>query len=206
MNHTDIELIERRVAYQGYFRIEAYRLRHRLFAGGWSHELSRELFDRGRVAGVLLYDPDRDAVILVEQFRIGALASGRPPWVVEIVAGIIEAGEEAADVARRETHEEAGCVIGELIPLYDYLVSPGCTSERVALFCGRVDSANIGGIHGSVQEHEDIRVSVVGVDDALRALDDGRIANSLTIIALQWLALNRDGLRRRWSNERNVGA
>ncbi len=206
MNHSDIEISERRVAYQGYFRIEAYRLRHRLFAGGWSHELSRELFDRGRVVGVLLYDPDRDAVILVEQFRIGALAAGRAPWVVEIVAGVIEPGEAAADVARRETQEEAGCVVGELLPLYDYLVSPGCSSEYVALFCGRVDSSNVGGIHGLPYEHEDIRVSVVGVDDALRALADGRIANSMSIIALQWLALNREGLRHRWRNGRDLGA
>ncbi|HEX6980941.1 MAG TPA: NUDIX domain-containing protein [Alphaproteobacteria bacterium] len=201
MDSQDVQIIQHETPYRGYFRIDRYRLRHKLFNGGISPELSREVFERGHAVGVILYDPDRDAVVLIEQFRVGALAAHRRPWITEIVAGIIDPGEEPADVARRETYEEAGCDVIELLPIYDYLVSPGCSSETVKLFCGRVDSRKIGGVYGLAHEGEDIRVSVVPLEDALRDLASGRIESSIAIIGLQWLALNRDMLRKRWSSE-----
>jgi len=161
-------------------------------------------FDRGQAAAVLLYDPARDSVVLIEQFRIGALASTarlkkRGPWLIEAVAGVIEAGESAEDVVRREAAEEAGLEPSDLIPMLDYLSSPGCMSESVALYCGRVDASAAGGVHGLDHEHEDIRVLVVPFRQAVEMVESGRFFNAHTIIALYWLALNRDRVRRRWS-------
>ena len=197
----DVKTVECRTVYDGYFRIDRYRLRHRLHAGGWSGEMTREVFERGHAVGVLPYDPVRDEVVLLEQFRVGALAAGWAPWLIEIVAGIVEEGETAEDVARREAMEEADCQVAELVHLHDYLVSPGGTSESVTLFAGRVDSAGAGGIHGLDHEHEDIRVFTLPADEALDLLARGSIRNALAVIALQWLALNRNELRKKWGRK-----
>lgn len=192
------EIIGREVCYQGFFRLERYWLRHELFSGGVSRVLARELFERGHAAAVLPYDPERDAVVLIEQFRIGALEDAHGPWLLEIVAGVMEQGESAEDLARREAMEEAGCAIQELLPVCEYLVSPGGTSERIHLFCGRVDSRQAGGVHGVHEEGEDILAHVVPYAEAMRWLEQGRIRSASPIIALQWLALHRDELRQRW--------
>jgi ADP-ribose pyrophosphatase len=194
----NVQIFDRTLRYKGFFEVVRYRFRHRLFAGGWSSEIEREVFERGHAVAVLPYDPAADAVVLIEQFRIGALAAGFPPWQVEIVAGIIEEGEAVEAVARRETLEEAGAVLSTLIPICRYLVSPGGASESVAVYCGRVDSHKLGGIHGLPHENEDIRVEVVPFAKAIVELNAGRITNATCIIALQWLALNRDRLREEW--------
>jgi ADP-ribose pyrophosphatase len=195
----NFEIIEKSLRYKGFFEIVRYRLRHRLFAGGWSGEIQREVFERGHAVAVLPYDPSADAVVLIEQFRIGAVVAGFAPWQTEIVAGIVEEGEAPEDVARRETEEEAGASVGALIPICRYLVSPGGASESVALYCGRVDSRNLGGIHGLPEENEDIRVDVRPFAQAMVELNAGRITNAVSIIALQWLALHREELRRSWT-------
>lgn len=200
MIDTDVEVIEKETCYQGFFRIARYRLRHRLFNGQWSSELSREIFERGHAAAVLPYDPIRDEVILIEQFRAGALDAPGGPWLLEIVAGMIESGETAEDVVKRESMEEANCTVTDLIPLYDFLVSPGGTSERVALFCGRVDAKHAGGTFGAQHESEDIKVHVVSLDAALALLQSGELNSASAIIALQWLALNRSQVRNAWAN------
>jgi len=189
--NTNVEVLEKTICFEGFFRIEKYRLRHRLFSGDWSHPLVREVFERGHAAAVLPYDPIRDEVILIEQFRVGALAAADGSWLLEIVAGMIEAGETPQDVVKRESIEEADCIISDLIPLYDFFVSPGGTTEHVALFCGRVDSTHAGGVHGAVEEGEDIKVHVVPLDTAIAFLNSGKITSASAIIALQWLALNR---------------
>ena len=160
--------------------------------------MDREVFERGHVAAVLPYDPDLDAVVLLEQFRIGAYLAAFPPWQTEIVAGIIEAGETVEAVAARETQEEAGCAILDLVPICRYLASPGGTTESIALYCGRVDSRGVGGLHGLAHEHEDIRVEVVPFATIADRLERDDVGNAVTIIALQWLLLHRDDLRRRW--------
>lgn len=198
MDDADVEIVARDTCYQGYFRIDRYRFRHRLHDGGWSGEITRELFERGHAVAVLPYDPRADSVVLIEQFRIGAYAARLPCWQTEIVAGIIDPGESPEDVARREASEEAGCAILDLVPVHRYLVSPGGASESVVLFCGRVDSRGLGGVHGLDDEDEDIRVEVVPWAQARARLDEGDIGNAVTIIALQWLALHRDEMRRRW--------
>lgn len=198
-SRADIEIIEQKTVFQGYFRIDRYRLRHKLFAGGWSGEVMREIFERGHAAAVLPYDPVRDTVALVEQFRIGALSAGRDPWMIEVVAGIIDAGEAPEDVARREAVEEAGVVLTALEKAHTVLASPGGTSETCVIYCGRADLSKAGGVHGLAEENEDIRVLVVPATEAFAMLAAGRVENATGVIALQWLALNRERLRREWA-------
>lgn len=195
----NVEIIEKAVRYKGFFEIVRYRFRHRLFAGGWTGEIEREVFERGHAVAVLPYDPAADSVVLIEQFRIGALVAGFAPWQTEIVAGIIEENEAPEAVARRETMEEAGAQVGSLVPICRYLVSPGGASESVAVYCGRVDSRAVGGIHGLPEENEDIRVDVRSFARAMEDLSSGQIMNAVSIIALQWLALNRARLRKDWT-------
>ena len=190
--------ISREVVFRGYFRVERHTVRHALFAGGMTGNIVREVFERGHAAAVLPYDPVRDAVVLIEQFRVGAYAAGKPAWLVEIVAGIIEDGETAADVARREAAEEAGLALGALEPIADVFASPGGSTETVALFCARCDTGVAGGIHGVAAEGEDIRVIVRPFAGILDDLRDGAIRSAPALIALQWLALNRDRLRDAW--------
>ena len=198
MTDRDFQLIEKTTPFQGYFRIDLYRFRHRLFAGGWSDEIRREVFERGHAVAVLPYDPERDVVLLIEQFRIGAVAAHMPAWQTEVVAGIIDEGEMPEGVAHREAEEEAGCQIQELVPMLRYLVSPGGTSETCQLYCGRIDSRGLGGIHGLAAEHEDILVQAAPFAQARERLLAGRIGNAAAVIALQWLMLNRETLRERW--------
>ena len=193
-----VDLIEKRTVFDGYFQIHKYRLKFSLHQGGMSEAIDREVFERGQVAAVLPVDPVRDQVVLIEQFRIGPYAVGWDPWLLEGVAGIIEDGESPEDVAIREAREEAGCEITELVPMMRYLSSPGACTETVALYCGRVDASGAGGVHGLDEEHEDIKVIVYGIDEALDMLRAGKIVNGKTIIALQWLALNYPQLKQRW--------
>lgn len=199
MDEDSIVISERQTAYSGFFRIDRFRLRHRLFAGGWSPEVSREVFLRDNAAGILLYDPQRDELVLIEQLRLAAHLAGFAACQIEIVAGIIDKDESAAAVARREAAEEAGLsVIGDIVPIHRFLTSPGGSTETVDLFCGRVDASAAGGIHGLADESEDIRVVVKSAEAALALLVDGGIENGFTLLALHWFAANREALRLKW--------
>ena len=199
MDKNDVEILERQTAYQGYFRVDRYRLRHRLFAGGWSAPIDREVFERGHSVAVLPYDPAEDAIIVIEQFRVGAYAAGRKPWLTECVAGIIDKGETPEDVARREAREEMGRGLGRIEKIADFIYTPGGSSEVCWLFAGEVDSRAASGIHGLAEEHEDISVRVVPADVAIDWLDSGAIDNAVMLIAISWLARHRDRLRREWT-------
>ncbi|HTH17594.1 MAG TPA: NUDIX domain-containing protein, partial [Magnetospirillum sp.] len=152
----DVEVISKERKFQGYFAIDAYRLRHRTFAGGWTHEFTREIFERGHAVVVILYDPERDETALIEQFRSGALAAGMYPWLLECVAGIIEPGETPDQVAIREAKEEAGTEVSDMVHIGRYIITPGGSSETCELFCARIDSSKIAGLHGLAHEGEDI--------------------------------------------------
>lgn len=193
-----VEIAQHRDVYRGFFTMEHYRLRHRLYDGGMSPWLERELFERGHAVAVLPYDPVLDRIVLIEQFRIGALQASGGPWLLEIVAGMIGEGETAVEVAKREMLEEAGCELLALEPVCEYLASPGGTSERTSLFCGKVDASGVGGLHGLAEEGEDIRVSTVSFAGAMALLADGQINSASPIIALQWLQLHHEQLRRKW--------
>lgn len=198
MSKNEIEILGKSCVFDGYFRIDRYRLRHTLHQGGMSREIVREVFERGNAVGILPFDPDRDEVVMIEQFRIGAYAAGADPWLTEIVAGIIEQGESAEQVARREIAEETGLKVGDLWPMVRYLSSPGGASEKVELFLGRVDARGAGGVHGLEFEEEDIRVFPLPYADAAAMAEEGKIGNAMTLIALQWLMLHRHEVMRAW--------
>jgi len=148
--------------------------------------------------GVLPYDPAADKILLIEQFRVGAAKAGMSPWQLEIVAGVIDAGETPKDVARRESIEEAGCSLAALEPVCRYLTSAGATTETIMLYCGRIDSKGLGGLHGLAHEHEDISAALYDVAQIPDLLASGKAENSALLIALQWLLLNRARLKEKW--------
>jgi ADP-ribose pyrophosphatase len=194
----DVEQIERSTAYHGHFRVDRYVLRYAMHDGGRTRPLTYEVFDRGHTVVVLPYDPVADTVVLVEQFRAGALAAGVSPWLVEAVAGTVEPGEGVEATARREVVEEAGCDVLELERIGVLLPSPGAVSETSTLYCARVDSAAAGGLRGLVREGEDILVRVVTADDAIAQALRGDIVSAYGVVPLLWLGLNRERLRERW--------
>ena len=183
----------------GYLKVTQYLIRHEQYDGSWTQTLSREVMERGEVAAVLPFDPVRNEVVLIEQFRVGSWAAEwAQPWLVECVAGVVEAGETAEEMVKREAREEAGCDITALEPIARYFSTPGACSEKVDLFCGRVDAAGLGGVHGLAEEGEDIRATVWPVAEALAMLETGQICNSMTLIALQWLAGHHATLSEKW--------
>ena len=194
-----VEIVKRENGYQGFYKLDRVHLRHELFAGGMSREISREVFVRHDAVCVLPYDPQRDEVVLIEQFRVGALGKTETPWLIELVAGLIDKAEVPEEVAHREGEEEAGLTFSSLWPITRYFPSPGGSTEFVHLYLGRCSTVGVGGLHGLDEEAEDIRVTVWAYEDALQAVRDGRISNAASIIALQWLALNRAEVRGLWS-------
>jgi len=188
------KLAQHLTLFQKYFKLDEYAVSHELFGGGFSPVFTREIFERGAVVAVLPFDPVRRKVVLIEQFRAGALADDDGPWLIECVAGVIERGESEQQVALRECEEEAGCRISKLETICSYYVSPGGTTEHCSLFCGIVDTEGVGGIHGLADENEDIRVLVVDSEQAYAWLREGKIKSSATIIGLQWLQLNQQRL------------
>ena len=198
MSQADVEVLQRETCFKGFYRLDRLQLRHRQFAGGMGPQLSRELFVRHDAVCVLPYDPQRDSVVLIEQFRVGAMDKSSNPWLLELVAGLIDKDEQPEEVARREAVEEADLELTALWPITQYYPSPGGSDERVHLYIGRCDSEGAGGVHGLAEEGEDIRVHVLGFDEALATMRAGQLDNAASIIALQWLALNRDEVRRAW--------
>ena len=171
---SGFSLISKKVLYKGFFQLDEYTFKHKLFKGGWSGEVTREVFERGHAVVVLPY---------------------KSIWLLELVAGMIEPGEFPEQVAERELAEEAGLSLLGLTPINSYLVSPGGTSERFHLFWGHVDTTNAGGIHGLEHEHEDIRVHVVSREQAYEWINNGRIDNASTVLGIQWLMLNYQQIR-----------
>lgn len=186
----DYRVESKETLFQGFFRITRTVVTHRLFGGGWSAPLKRELFQRGDAVGVLLYDPNNHLIGLVEQFRIGAQRDRFGPWQYEVVAGMIDAGQTASEVALRECHEEAGLAVQELVPICDYLVSAGGTDEKMHLYCGLVDLRDRAGIFGLDTEGEDILLQVWTYDEVMQAQSEGLLNSAAVTIALLWLQLN----------------
>lgn len=198
-SRDDVEIVREETVYQGFFKLSKFTLRHRLFRGGWSDIFTRELFRRRDAVGVLLYDPQLDCVALVEQFRIGAyLRAGVHPWLLEIVAGVIDTDESPTEVAVRESLEEANCAITALEPIAEYLSSPGGGDEYFFVYCGRCDLSRAGGVFGLPEENEDIRVRVMAADDLFACLQRRELNNGMTLVAAQWLQLHRQRLRTLW--------
>ncbi|NOI29139.1 ADP-ribose diphosphatase [Vibrio coralliilyticus] len=193
----DVEIISKETLFKGFFRMIKYRFRHKLFEGGWSEVIEREMFERGHAAALLPYDPVSDQVVLIEQIRVGALEHAHP-WQLEIVAGIIDTDESPEQVVRREASEEAGISVEELTKVTSYYPSSGGCSEKLDVYVGKVDASTAHGIHGLDYEGEDIRVHVVSRETAYQWIVEGKFENGASIIALQWLQLNHQSLREQW--------
>lgn len=193
--NADVDIIRREEMYKRFFRVEKVFLRHKLFNGDWGKEIGRELFIRGEAVAVVLYDPQRDLIGMVEQFRIGALDEPNGPWCYEVVAGMLEEGESPEDVARRELKEEANIEPYALEYICNYLSSPGGCDEKLHLYCGLCDLSTAGGVYGLPEEGEDIRVHVFAADDVFAWLYNGAFNNAAALICLQWLQFNRSRLR-----------
>ena len=195
---SDVEILDKSTVFQGFFRLDRYTLRHRLFNGGWSEPMQRELFERGHAVVVLPYNAKTDELVLIEQFRCGAMQNGDSPWLLEAIAGMIDVGETPEQVARREADEEAGLTITELWPMLSYLSSPGGTTERIQLYLGRLTEPVQAGVFGLAHEHEDIKVHVLPRETAMQLLAEQKIDNAASVIALQWLALNLNNVKTAW--------
>lgn len=198
MSEEKAELVRHEVAFQGYFKVVRYFFRHTLHDGGMSGVISREVFERGQAGAILLYDPQRDEVVLIRQFRAGAYVAGHHPWTWEAVAGIIEQGESAEAMVRREAVEEADLQVGEILPIQNVMLTPGACSESCHVFLGRVDTSKAGGVFGLESEGEDILVKVLPFAEAYAMVERNEVDNAVGVIALQWLALHRDEVRKRW--------
>jgi ADP-ribose pyrophosphatase len=194
----DVRIVSESRAYAGYFSLRRLSVSHRLFAGGWSEPLTREVFDRGDAVGVLPWDPVSDELIMLEQFRVGAVRGNDSPWMLELVAGVVEEGEADEEVARREAVEEAAIEIQQLVPVARYYPSAGACSEQVRLFIGRTTRPAVAGIHGCDAEGEDIKVHILPREQVLQLLAAGHIVNGHSLVALQWLQIHGEELRERW--------
>ena len=190
-------LERRETLHDGLYRIDRVRFSHALHGGGTSGPIERELFVRGDVVGVLPFDPVRDEVVLVEQFRIGAMHQRPDPWLWEVVAGMIDTDESPEAVAVREAREEAGLALdpGRLRLVSRHLASPGATTEEVSVYLAETDLSGVaGGEFGLADEDEDVRARVVPAARAIGMLATREVRNALSVVALQWLALHRAGL------------
>jgi len=202
--HQDVTIESNQRVWDGRFPLDLVRFRHRRFDGSASGLRTWELWRRGRAAALLPYDPTADAVVLIEQFRLPALAAGLDPVLVEIPAGLADRPEPAATTALRETQEETGLVADRVESIGEVLLTPGGSDEICALFMGRVripatDAAGIAGQAGLAVENEDIRVRVWPAVEAIEAALAGQFPNVLTMVAMLWFAARRDWLRREWA-------
>lgn len=194
----NIEVEKKVTLYKQFFEVDEYFFRYPHYNGEMSPVISREVMERGNAAGVLLYDPNKDRLVFVEQLRIGAFVAGEHPWILECVAGIVDPGETPRQVVVREAKEEAGADVSEIEPITEYFSSPGGLSEKIFLYCGRVDSDCVADFAGLASEDEDIRVLVLSVEETDKYLKEGKFNNALTIIAVQWFMMNREKLRKKW--------
>jgi ADP-ribose pyrophosphatase len=198
MTNDDILIENEEWMYQGFISVKRYNLKHKLYGGGWSNTFTREMVIRKHAAAVLPYDPILDRVILIQQFRIGALEDRNSAWLYEIVAGLMDKDETPEQVVKREMQEEAGVEVLELVKLYNYWMSPGGSNEFLTLFCAKVDASQAGGIHGLAEENEDIKVQTFSSAEAFEMIKSGEVRNCSSVLALQWLELHRESLRERW--------
>ncbi|MGC7560164.1 ADP-ribose diphosphatase [Pasteurella sp. PK-2025] len=193
----DIEILKEETLYQGFFQLKKIQFKHKLFAGGYSDVVTRELLVKGAASVVIAYDPIKDAVVMVEQVRIGAYQpnSTQSPWLLELIAGMVEEGESPEEVALREGEEEAGIEIRDLQHCLSVWDSPGGVIERLHLFVGKVDSTQAKGIHGLAEENEDIQVHVIDREQAYQWVKEGKIDNCIAVLGIQWLQLNYSSLK-----------
>jgi ADP-ribose pyrophosphatase len=194
----DLKIEDRRRVYDGFFAMDLYTMTYPRFDGGTNTGLKREIFERGRNAvAVLPYDPALDRVQLIEQFRPGALSDRDSPWLIEVIAGMIDDGETPEQAAVREANEETGLKVdpSSFRLIADQFPSPGGCSERTALYVAKADLSHIHTHGGLASESEDIRVFTAPAQEAFLQCDNGRIHNAAALITLLYLRVHHDEIR-----------
>jgi nudix-type nucleoside diphosphatase (YffH/AdpP family) len=192
-----VQVSARREPYAHFFAVEEYDLSFQRFDGSPSPVVTRAVFVSGDAVTVLPYDPVRDRVLVVEQFRSGPFARGdSQPWQIEAIAGRIDVGETAEEAARREAVEEAGLTLGALLPVAGYYPTPGISAEFLYSYVAITDlpdgSAGVFGVEG---EAEDIRGHLISFDDLMALVASGEISNAPLIMTAYWLQARRGDLR-----------
>lgn len=192
-----VTIIEETVDYKkAIFKVLAARLQHEKYDGTMSEEITRLNLERGDAVAAIMHDPIEDTILLIEQFRYPTYGKTGDGWIVELPAGIVEAGEDPTHTMQREIEEETGVRAGALRHIYTFFLSPGGSSERIFLFYGSLDMTDAVDVGGLKAEGEDIRTMVLPVDDALEMLKNRQIQDAKTILALQWLMMNRKALEK----------
>ncbi|KZN13473.1 NUDIX domain-containing protein [Marinomonas sp. TW1] len=194
----DVEVLKDECVYKGFFEMRKLTLRHRKFNGDWSQPMTREMMVRDDAVCVLLFDPKADKVLLIEQFRPAVLRNSSP-WLLELVAGMVEEGEQDEDVARREAMEEAGVEVKRLEYMFKFVPSPGGLVEYLRMYAGEFDASlvDVTRTHGLDDENEDIKLHLMTSQEAIDLLRQD-IENASTIMGLQWFALNKTELVKKW--------
>ncbi|WP_417552478.1 NUDIX domain-containing protein [Marinomonas fungiae] len=197
-HHSDVEVTKDEVVYDGFFKMHKRELRHRKFNGEWSEYMTREMMVRSDAICVLLFDPVLDKLLMIEQFR-PCLPEHESPWLLEVVAGMVEEGEADEDVARREAFEEAGVEIKRLEYMFRFVPSPGGLVEHLRMYAGEIDSSavDLEATLGLDEEHEDIKLHLFDTSDVMSLLEQ-EIVNASAIMALQWFALHGAKLKQKW--------
>lgn len=193
--HADsrVRIIDRRPLWNGFISLEQVTLEQKM-SNGTTARLVREVHDHGRAATILLFDPQRQMVVLVRQLRIPVFMQGEPAYLIETPAGLLD-GEQPEVAICREAMEETGYSIESAVHLFDAYMSPGSITERTSFFLGRIDtSRKVAAGGGLAHEGEDIEVLEVPFDEAVRMVGTGEICDAKTIMLLQWALLNRASL------------
>lgn len=196
----DMQITSEKVVYKGFFTMKEIIFNHALFNGGRSKEVKRELMYKGHAVAIIAYDPILDNLIMIEQIRIGAYVGDRTksPWQLELVAGMVEKGEQLHEVAHREAEEEAGLKLTNLTDCFSVWDSPGGMVEKIHMVAACVDSSTAGGIYGLASENEDIKVRIFKRSQAYQLMQDGIIDNSIAVMGILWLELNYTKLQQQW--------
>ena len=183
------KIINKKNLYSGFFSLNKYEFTHKKHDGEWTSTVGREIFSGAHVSTLLPYDPIKKEIILIQQFRAGVLSRYDEDYLLEIVAGIIDEGENPEETAIRECFEETGCEVKKIHPIQSYFPAPGSSEEYYHIYLGEIQAFDGERIRGLEKENEDILVKCFKVEDVRQMLKEKKIINGLTLVALQWFFL-----------------
>ena len=183
------KIINKKNLYSGFFSLNKYEFIHEKHNGEWTSAVEREIFSGAHVSTLLPYDPIKKEIILIQQFRAGALSRYDENYLLEIVAGIVDEGENPEQTAIRECFEETGCEVKQIHPVQSYFPAPGSSESYYHLYLGEIQAFDGERIKGLEKENEDILVKSFKIDEVRQMLKEKKIMNGLTLIALQWFFL-----------------
>tara|TARA_B100000965_G_scaffold402608_1_gene428920 strand:- start:153 stop:734 length:582 start_codon:yes stop_codon:yes gene_type:complete len=183
------KIINKKNLYSGFFSLNRYDFIHKKHDGEWTNTVSREIFSGAHVSTLLPYDPIKEEIVLIQQFRAGVLSRYDEDYLYEIVAGIIDKGENPEQTAVRECFEETGCKVKKIHPIQSYFPAPGSSESYYHLYLGEIQAFDGERIRGLNQENEDILVKCFKIYEVKKMMKEKKIINGLTLIALQWFFL-----------------